>query len=104
MTVQIQPAKPKDQHNGLADIEAQIMADPSVEITAVVTYKVAKIVDDLKKDEQYPVLYAAHIEVAAGQLETQAKEIQQAAYKVRTGEDQLDLDFEPADDGDGDDE
>lgn len=93
MTVQIQPARPKDQHNGLEALEHDLLEDHGQTVTAVVTYAVAKIVDDLKKDEQYPVLYAKHIEPILGADMDAAIALQQAAYKVRTGEDQLDLDF-----------
>lgn len=97
MTVQIQPARPKDQHNGLEDLEQELLQDHGRTVTAVVTYAVAKIVDDLKKDEQYPVLYAKHIEPILGDAREQAEALQVAAYKARTGENQLDLDFEGAD-------
>jgi len=100
MTVQIQPARPKDQHNGLENLEHDLLDDHQQTVTAVVTYAVAKIVDDLKKDEQYPVLYAKHIEPILGADQDAAIALQQAAYKVRTGEDQLDLDFaDEAEDG-----
>lgn len=93
MTVQIQPARPKDQHNGLEALEHELLEEPGQTVTAIVTYAVAKVVDDLKKDEQYPVLYAKHIEPILGDEREQAEALQQAAYKARTGQDQLDLDF-----------
>lgn len=98
MTVQIQPARPKDQHNGLEALEAALLADPDQTVTAIVTYAVAKVVDDKKRDEVYPVLYAKHIEPILGEAAVEAEAIQLAAYKVRTNEDALDFDF------DGDDE
>jgi len=101
MTVQIQPARPKDQHNGLEALEQGLIKDHSQTVTAVVTYGVAKVVDDIKKDEQYPVLYAMHIEPILGDAREQAQALQVAAYQKRTGESQLDLDFEgDAEDGD----
>jgi hypothetical protein len=105
MTVQIQPARPKDQHNGLADLEADLMKDPDLSITAIVTYRVAKLVDDRKKHDQYPVVYAEHIEPILGDARTDAEHLQLLAYQSRTGENELDLDFEGgADDEQGDDE
>ncbi len=101
MTVQIQPARPKDQHNGLEELESALLADHGQTVTAIVTYGVAKIVDDLKKEEQYPVLYAKHIEPILGDAREQAEALQAAAYKVRTGENELDLDFAPDDDEGG---
>lgn len=92
MTVQVQPAKPKDQLNGLESLESELIADHEQEVVAVVTYGVAKIVDDLKKDEQYPVLYVKSIEPVRGDLEERAVGLREEAYKVRTGEGQLDFD------------
>ncbi len=92
MTVQIQPAKPKDQHNGLEPLESDLLANSGQEVTAIVTYGVAKIADDLKKDEEYPVVYVKHIEpVLTPEAVEKAKELQVAAYKARTGEDELDF-------------
>ena len=100
MTVQIQPARPKDQHNGLENLEHDLLDDHQQTVTAIVTYAVAKVVDDLKKEERYPVLYVKHIEPILGADTDAAIALQQAAYKVRTGEDQLDLDFaDEAEDG-----
>lgn len=100
MTVQIQPARPKDQHNGLEALEDDLLDDQQQTVTAIVTYAVAKIVDDLKKDERYPVVYVKHIEPIVGADREAAEALQQAAYKARTGEDQLDLDF-AAEDAEG---
>lgn len=102
MTVQIQPAKPKDQHNGLADIEARLLAEPSLEVTAVVTYAVAKVVDDKKKDEVYPVVYAKHIEpILDESARSEAADIQLTAYRTRTGEEELDFSDIEGGTGDG---
>ncbi len=102
MTVQIQPAKPKDEHNGLAAIEAKLLDEPYLEVMAIVTYAVAKVVDDKKKDEVYPVVYAKHIEPI---LETDpraaAAKLQLEAYRLRTGENELDFGDLEADPKDG---
>jgi hypothetical protein len=101
MTVQIQPAKPKDEHNGLVDIETQILNAPRGEkVYGIVTYERVKRVEDESKDETYPVLRVRHIEPILGDLEEQAIDLQGAAYKLRTGQDTLDLEFN----GDDDDE
>lgn len=98
MTVQIQPAKPKDEHNGLADIEDQILANPHQTITVITTYVVKKITEDVETGDRYPVLKAKHIEPVLGTVEASAVELQQEAYKLRTGAEELDLDFEGGDD------
>lgn len=101
MTVQIQPAKPKDEHNGLAAIEDQILGAAKGEtITAIVTYERVKRVEDESKDETYPVLKVRHIEPILGLTDRdKATELQRAAYKLRTGTEELDLDFDGDDDG-----
>lgn len=98
MTVQIQPAKPKDEHNGLADLEDRILANPHDTITVVTTYVVKKITEDVETGERYPVLKAKHIEPIVGDLASKAVELQSEAYKKRTGAEELDLDFEGGDD------
>lgn len=94
MTVQIKPSRPKDQHNGLADIEAELLAHPDAKVTAIVTFSVDKRVEDLSKSpvENYPVLGMKHIEPIRGELEQEAIDLQVRAYKARTGENELDFD------------
>ncbi len=100
MTVQIQPARPKDQRNGLENLEDDLLDDQQQTVTAIVTYAVAKVVDDLKKEERYPVVYVKHIEPILGVDLDAAIAMQVAAYKARTGENELDLDFaDEAEDG-----
>lgn len=97
MTVQIQPAKPKDQHNGLVNIEDDILSAPKGEtITAIVTYERVKRVED----ETYPVLRVRHIEPILGDLKEKADALKLEAYTLRTGENELDLDFDGEDEGD----
>lgn len=99
MTVQIQPAKPKDQHNGLAAIEADILkADKGDTITAIVTYERVKRVEDESKDDYYPVLRVRHIEPILGDLREKADELKLTAYQARTGENELHLNFDGDDD------
>lgn len=101
MGVQVQPAKPKDQFNGLGALESDLIADDEQTVTAVVQYRVAKVVEDKKKDETYPVLYVVAIEPVRGDLESKVLAAREAAYKARTGEDQLDLDFSIEDAAEG---
>ena len=101
MTVQIQPAKPAEQFNGLVAIEPDIMkAPPHEKIIAIVTYERAKRVEDETKDEYYPVLKVKHIEPILGDLREQASALQLSAYQSRTGENELNFDGidEPVDD------
>lgn len=96
MAVQIQPAKPKDQHNGLVAIEDEILGAVKGEtITAIVTYERVKRVEDESKDETYPVLRVRHIEpIVSAEALAQARALQMAAYQARTGENELDLNFD----------
>jgi hypothetical protein len=92
MTVQIQPAKPAEQFNGLVAIEDAILnAEPGEKVFAIVTYVRAKRVEDELKDEYYPVLKMKHIEPILGDLEDAAVALQVKAYKARTGSDELDF-------------
>ncbi|MEX1078918.1 MAG: hypothetical protein WED09_07405 [Homoserinimonas sp.] len=102
MTVQIQPAKPKDQHNGLAAIEEDILGAKKGEtITAIVTFERVKRVEDESKDETYPVLRMRHIEpIRTEEALGEAQALQLAAYQSRTGEIELDLDFDGEGEGD----
>lgn len=101
MAVQIQPAKPKDQHNGLTDIEADILkAEKGETITAIVTYERVKRVEDESKDETYPVLRVRHIEPILGELREEVDALKLKAYSLRTGENELDLDFDAEGEGD----
>jgi hypothetical protein len=100
MTVQIQPARPKDQHNGLEAIEQEILDAPRGEtVTAIVTYERKKRVEDEDKEETYPVMRVRHIEPILGDARADAELLQLNAYRKRTGENELDLDF-GGDDGD----
>ncbi len=92
MSVQIKPSQPKEQHNGLPAIEADILkAVKGEEITAIVTYVREKRVEDEKTDDYYPVLGIRHIEPLTGDLAVKAKALQLTAYQARTGENELDF-------------
>lgn len=102
MAVQIQPAKPKDQHNGLVDLEAEILrAEKGHQVVAVVTYERVKRVEDESKDETYPVLRVKHIEPITGAESLEAvRALQLSAYQHRTGENELDFDGVDVEGGD----
>jgi hypothetical protein len=93
MSVQINNGKVADQSNGLSAIELDLLRfTDSDRITAVVTYKVTKQTHDLESGDDYPVIKATHIEpILSAEALAQAKELQQAAYQLRTGETQLSL-------------
>lgn len=93
MTVQISPAKPAEPHNGLADIETDILNAPHGELlTAIVTFQRTKRVEDEVKQENYPVVRMTHIEpITSAETLAQVKALQVSAYQVRTGETALDL-------------
>lgn len=92
MGVQIKPSQPKEQHNGLASLEADIVNAPKgEEIVAIVTYVREKRVEDEKTDDYYPVLGIKHIEPVKGEQLAAVKAIQLAAYQSRTGENELDF-------------
>jgi hypothetical protein len=96
--------KPKDQHNGLAVLEADFMKNPDHSVTAIVTYKVSKLVEDRKKNDNYPVVYVEHIEpITTPEALASVLALQQAAYQSRTGENELNLDFDSDDEGNDDD-
>jgi hypothetical protein len=92
VTVQIKPSQPKEQHNGLPAMEADIIKAPKgEEIIAIVTYVREKRVEDEKTDDYYPVLGIRHIEPLTGELAAAAKELALTAYQSRTGENELDF-------------
>lgn len=92
MSVQIKPSQPKEQHNGLPAMEADIIKAPKGEqIIAIVTYEREKRVEDEKTDDYYPVLAVKHIEPLTGDLRLSALELQMTAYQARTGEGELDF-------------
>jgi hypothetical protein len=93
MTVQIQPAKPKDEHNGLVEIEGDILANPHDTVVAVVTYSVKKITEDVDTGDRYPVLKIQDISPLNGDLKADGEALKQKAISARTGAEELDLDI-----------
>jgi hypothetical protein len=92
MAVQIQPAKPAEQFNGLVAIESDILkADRHEKIFAIVTYERVKRVEDETNDDYYPVLKVKHIEPVLGDLTHEAEQLQLQAYQARTGASELDF-------------
>lgn len=96
MSVQIQPARPKDQFNGLESMEADILKSTGEEVTAVVTYFVKKVTTDVESGESYPVMRMKHIEpIRTAEALEQVRLLAAAAYTHRTGETELDFSFDP---------
>lgn len=83
---------PAEQSNGFYGIEDDLMANPSKQITAVVTYEVDEIVHKELAGETYPVVKIKHIEpIRDEKAEAAILKHRDAAYKKRTGENALDL-------------
>jgi hypothetical protein len=95
MAVEVQPGKIPGQHDGLQPLEADILKAPKGEtVIAITTYERVKRVEDESKTDYYPVMKIKHIEpIVTADARSQAEALQLAAYQVRTGENQLDLDF-----------
>lgn len=93
MSIQFNNGKIEDQHNGLVDMQQELLAFADTDrVTAIVTYEVTKDVRDRKKGETYPVVRPTHIEpITSPEALATAKELQASAYQVRTGETALDL-------------
>lgn len=93
MTVQMNSGKIPDTANGLTDLEQELLGfTDSDRVTAIVTIKVTKKTHDMESGEDYPVVKMTHIEpIRSPEALEQAKELQQSAYQVRTGETALDL-------------
>ena len=83
---------PPQQSNGFFGLEAELIANPSWLVTAVVTYEVEEIVHKEVTDERYPVVKARHIEpLRDPEAIAAALNLRDAAYEARTNEDALDL-------------
>jgi hypothetical protein len=87
---------PKEEHNGFYGIEEKLLALPiDRQITAVVTFRFEDDITKKGKGVRYPVIAIDHIEPIWDEAEIEtAKEVQQTAYKERTGANQLDLNFD----------
>lgn len=100
MTSEIKPTAfkngvPKEQKNGFFGIEESLLNDPQTPITVIATVRVADIIDKELSGERYPIVEWDHLEPIFGaDAIAAAKELQQAAYKVRTSGDQLPIDDE----------
>ena len=83
---------PAEQANGFYGIEDELIADPSTQVTAIVTYEVDEIVHKELAGEQYPVVKIRHLEPLRDEKSiVAAVKLRDAAYKKRTGENALDL-------------
>lgn len=84
---------PKEEHNGFFGIEDKLLGLPiGRQITAVVTFRIDDNVTKLGKGVQYPVVALEHIEpIWEDEPVSRAREVQEEAYKERTGANQLDF-------------
>ena len=84
---------PKEEHNGFYSIEEQLLKLPiGTQITAVVTYSLEDDITKKGKGIRYPVIAIDHIEpIWDEDGVSAAREVQEEAYKERTGADQLDF-------------
>jgi hypothetical protein len=91
MGVQLSGQVPGEKANGLAVLEADLVADETKRITAVVTFDVSKIVHNVVKGDTYPVVRVSYIEPLEGEAAEAAQRLAQGAYQARTGENELDF-------------
>lgn len=101
MTSETQPVAfkrgmPKEQKNGFYGIEKQLLDNPQEPIVAIVTFRVDEIIDKELSGERYPIVEIDHLEPIFGVQAIEAKDLQAAAYKLRTGANTLPIDDEPA--------
>lgn len=84
---------PAEERNGFFGLEDDLIASAGDrQIVAVVTYSVDEVVSKQIAGEQYPVVKATHIEPLHEEKQIAAAlKLRDAAYKVRTGQNALDL-------------
>lgn len=97
---------PKAQHNGFFGVEEKLLGMPiGTQITVVSVYELKDDITKRGDGSRYPVVSIEHLEPIWDEDEAaKAREAQAAAYKERTGSDQLDLDFSGDDEAEGDEE
>lgn len=95
---------PKAERNGLYGMEEYLIANVGETVTAVVTYEIEDAIHSESKDTTYPIVKPIRIEpIRTEEGQKSVLALADAAYRDRTGEGQLDLNFDEAADG-GDDE
>jgi len=100
MTSEIKPVAfkrgfPQEQKNGLYGMEEQLLSNPQEPVFAVVTLRVDEIVDKELAGERYPIVVFDHVEPMRSEAEEdRARALQEAAYKARTGANELSFDFD----------
>lgn len=84
---------PAEQANGLYGVEEQLIGMPvGGQIVAVVTFAVDEVMEKRHAGEEWPVVEIKHIEPLWKDADiTVALKLRDAAYKLRTGENALDL-------------
>ncbi|WP_382307350.1 hypothetical protein [Herbiconiux sp. UC225_62] len=91
---------PKQAHNAFYGIEDELIETPvQTQFTAIVTYRLSDVTARSGKGVIFPEISVDHIELVRDEKRiAEAKAIQVAEYKTRTGADTLDVDFEGGDD------
>ncbi|PPH97793.1 hypothetical protein C5C95_11250 [Rathayibacter sp. AY1B7] len=109
MSVQISGQVPGEKLNGLVDLASQFIDDETGRVVVIGVVEPSKIVHNVAKQETYPVVRFIQIDALQGELDdaSRAKLVDalmdgdleligrallEAAYKARTGLDQLDFD------------
>lgn len=90
MGVQLSGQVPAEEYNGLESLHDELMADVVEDIVAVVVFRRAKRVLPDEKDP-YPILRIARVEPVSGDGTDAARDLMDAAYKARTGNEALDM-------------
>lgn len=93
--VALKRGMPAEQHNGLYGLEQTLMDAPTQQVTAVVTFALDDITHKELAGERQPVIKFVHIEPLLDDTAiAAAAALRDAAYKERTGQDQLDIDID----------
>jgi len=107
-TIEIKPVTlkqglPKSEKNSLFGSEQTLIENPGREIVAVVTFSVDEVVERRMAGEMYPVVSIERIEaIVDDDARFEVLGFRDAAYKARTGTNQLDM-LTPDDAESGDD-
>jgi hypothetical protein len=98
MSVQISGQVPGEKLNGLVDLADQFINDETGRVVIIGVVEPSKIVHNVVKQETYPVVRFLQIEALSPELEQQGRTLLEAAFKARTGLEQLDFDAPDLDD------
>lgn len=90
MGIQLSGQVPAEDYNGLESLHDALMEDVVEDVVAVVIFRRAKRVLPDDKDP-YPIIRIARVEPVNGDGVATARGLMDAAYKARTGNEQLDM-------------